>query len=940
MKEAAERHRRAKEIFLQACELQVGERLKWVSEICRGDDRLRGEVERLLAFHMPVIPGKQPNVPIEELREVGARVNVRVQSQRLTELPTFETGAMVAGRFKIVSLLGEGAMGRVYRAEDVRLHQPVALKFLPRLHVIDPAWRQRVEREVNLSREISHPNICRVHDLGEENGSAFISMEFVDGEDLASLLRRVGRLTGDRAIDIARQACAGLAAAHIHGVLHRDLKPANIMIDDEGRVRITDFGLAAMIGHVQSGEICAGTPRYMAPEQIAGISVTERSDIYSLGLVFYEMFTGQRAFDAANVVEYAQLHRSVMPVAPSSIVPEIDPKVEAVIMACLRKDPAERPASALVVAAALPGGDILAAALAAGQIPTREMLAESAATGPTDRPSILKVAVATVALLVSAVLLGLENSPLSSYGGTKSPDALTERCEQLIVQSGRGSIRGISERRIYLASDDKIVGSVQSILGARVGLAAQDSDQMLFYYRRDEEGLRTLVSAPLAFIMLGASSARFESQTGGVSTVILDGQGRPLLMQSKAALGEAPPTDTPPLTLEGLCALGGFDPKSLVSVPSILRADYAGGVHKAFSARRACGESSVVARIEIDGTRDRVSSFAILKEPEKQGEVAPISIAESRYTFVRTTRNLVLLILLAVGIPGAWKGARDRGDFVGAAKLGLFVLIMRFVGSQLSMPEVSTFDELIDSLASGAISALCEGLIVSVFYLAIESQVRRLWPRTLGCWSRVLLGKIRDPFVGRDVLIGCLFGCFWAAMIYLEQRLPGWMGWNAESSGRFPARTFIHLFGSRFALAGILSAIRDSIYQSLVVLFLLVLATRIAGPYRRAALVVTWLICSAMYSLAGSNPFTAWLLISVGCVSTALYLVVRWGLLSLIIALFVLCLLTNFPLTAQLGAWYAGYGFLAILCVLSLCAWSVLESLRPPRMDRQPTLQV
>lgn len=939
MKEAAERHRRAKEIFLQACELQVGERLKWVSEICRGDDRLRGEVERLLAFHMPAIVGKQPHVQIEKLPEVDARVRIRVQSHKLTELPTFETGAMVAGRFRIVSLLGEGAMGRVYRAEDVRLHQTVALKFLPRLHVIDPAWRQRVEREVNLSREISHPSICRVHDLGEENGSAFISMEFVDGEDLASLLRRVGRLTGDRAIDIARQACAGLAAAHIHGVLHRDLKPANIMLDSEGRVRITDFGLAALVGQVESGEIRAGTPRYMAPEQISGISVTERSDIYSLGLVLYEMFTGQRAFDAENVVEYVQLHRSVIAVAPSSIVPEIDPKVEAVIMACLRKDPAGRPASALEVAAALPGGDILAAALAAGQIPTREMLAESAATCPTDRPSISKVAVATVALLISAVLLGLENSPLGLYGGTKSPDALTDRCEQLVVQSGHGSIRGNSERRFYLASDEKLEGSVQSILGARVNLAAQHSDQLLFYYRRDEEGLRSLVSNPLAFIMPGASPAQFESQRGDGSTVILDGQGRPLLLQSNMTLGEAPPADTSPLTLDALTAMGGFDPQSLSSVPSILRAEYPGVIHTAFTARRADGESNVIARIEIDGTRDSVSSFAILKEASEQGAAAPISIAESRYTFVRTTRNLVLLILLAVGIPGAWKSARDRGDFVGAARLGLFVLILRFVGSQLSMPEVSTFDELIDSLASGAISALCEGLIVSLFYLAIESQVRRLWPRTLGCWSRVLLGKIRDPFVGRDVLIGCLFGCFWAAMVYLEQRLPGWMGWIAESPGRFSARTFIHLFGSRFALVGILNAIRDSIYQGLVVLFLLVLATRIAGPYRRAAIVATWLICSAMYSLAGSNPFTAWLLISVVCVSTALYLVVRWGLLSLIIALFVLSLLTNFPLTAQLGAWYAGYGLLAALSILGLCAWSALESLRPPRLERQPTFQ-
>ena len=157
-----------------------------------------------------------------------------------------------------------------------------------------------------MARRVSHPNVCRVYDVGEVDGLTFLSMEYVDGEDLASLLRRIGRLVGDKALEIARQLCAGLAAAHREGVLHRDLKPANIMLDGRGRVVITDFGLASLAERVEGIEARNGTPAYMAPEQLAGQEVTARSDIYSLGLVLYEIFTGKRAFAAETLAELDQ----------------------------------------------------------------------------------------------------------------------------------------------------------------------------------------------------------------------------------------------------------------------------------------------------------------------------------------------------------------------------------------------------------------------------------------------------------------------------------------------------------------------------------------------------------------------------------------------------------------------------------------------------------
>ena len=190
--------------------------------------------------------------------------------------------------------------GQSVRTCDVKLRQPVALKFLPESMHLDQRKLDRFHHEVRVARQVSHPNVCCVYDIGEASGQQFISMEYVDGEDLAKVLHRIGRLSTDKALEIARQLCAGLAAAHDQGVLHRDLKPHNIMIDGEGRVRVTDFGLAGFVEDFTGREIVGGTPAYMAPEQLAGREVSVKSDIYSLGLVLSELFTGKRVFDGPD----------------------------------------------------------------------------------------------------------------------------------------------------------------------------------------------------------------------------------------------------------------------------------------------------------------------------------------------------------------------------------------------------------------------------------------------------------------------------------------------------------------------------------------------------------------------------------------------------------------------------------------------------------------
>jgi serine/threonine protein kinase len=223
-------------------------------------------------------------------------------------------------------------MGEVYRADDLKLGQAVALKFLAPDVDRDPARFTQLHTEVRMARQVSHPNVCRVYDIDEVDGHTFLSMEYVDGEDLATLLKRVGRFPEERGLEIARQICAGLAAAHERGVIHRDFKPANVMLDASAKVRITDFGLAGAAGET----IRAGTPAYMAPEQLAGHEVTARSDIYALGLVLYEVFTGQRALEGKNLAELINKREQEGVVPPWALVRDLNPDIEQTILRCLR----------------------------------------------------------------------------------------------------------------------------------------------------------------------------------------------------------------------------------------------------------------------------------------------------------------------------------------------------------------------------------------------------------------------------------------------------------------------------------------------------------------------------------------------------------------------------------------------------------------------------
>ncbi len=275
------------------------------------------------------------------------------------EIPAEELakGITIAGRYEIIEELGEGGMGRVYRVQDTKVNEEVALKLIKSEIAADKKTIERFKGELKTARKIRHKNVCGMYDLGEEKGLHFITMEYVSGENLKSLIKREKRLDTELIISIAKQVCEGLSEAHRMGVVHRDLKPSNIMIDTERNARIMDFGIARSLrtkGITDAGVII-GTPDYMSPEQVVSEDVDQRSDIYSLGVILYEMITGQVPFVGDTPLSVAYQHTHEPPQDPRRINDQIDDNLSHLVLKCLKKDKENRFQSAEEVLLALRG---------------------------------------------------------------------------------------------------------------------------------------------------------------------------------------------------------------------------------------------------------------------------------------------------------------------------------------------------------------------------------------------------------------------------------------------------------------------------------------------------------------------------------------------------------------------------------------------------------
>lgn len=309
------------------------------------DGSVRHEVERLLTYRSEAAGRSSPASALET-------ADFDVQHR-------FSIGTVLCNRFRVVRFIAAGGMGEIYEARDQELQVTVAIKTIRHDLADQPAFLHRFRREVRLARQVTHPNVCRIHDLfydsGPGGGCHFVSMEFLNGETLADRLRRTGPMTLSEAAPIISAMADALSAAHGAGILHRDFKPGNVMLvspsdTQPGRTVVTDFGLAfRFAGESRTGDVTvhfAGTPAYMSPEQIEGGELTQASDIYALGLMMYEIVTGKAPFDTAPTGLGAMTRLYEKPVPPSSYCPDLDRTLEKAILQCLERDPSSRPQSA------------------------------------------------------------------------------------------------------------------------------------------------------------------------------------------------------------------------------------------------------------------------------------------------------------------------------------------------------------------------------------------------------------------------------------------------------------------------------------------------------------------------------------------------------------------------------------------------------------------
>jgi serine/threonine-protein kinase len=847
--------------------------------------------------------------PVQDARRLASSNSIPVGG--------FTPGTILADRYRIIGLLGRGGMGEVYRADDLKLGYPVALKFLPPALASDPVKRERFFAEVRITRQLSHPNICRVYDIAEFEGRHFLTMEYIDGEDLASLIKRIGYLSNEKALDIARQLAAGLRVAHEHGVLHRDLKPANIMIDGHGRVRITDFGIAIVGGDETSQTEIAGTPTYMAPEQFAGKGASVRSDIYALGLILYELYCGKRVFTADTIPELREQKLSLTPTAPSEIRDGFDPVVERVILRCLERDPRARPASVAQLAAALPGGDPLAAAIAAGETPLPEMVAASGLKEGLRPAFAVALLAATILVLIGIVLSNPRSMTFERVHPAKSPDVLVERAQEIIRKAGytdppadtaygfRFNMDAIS----YLQEHDKTPSRWEN-LGAYQGV--------YFWYRQSPRPLEHWIEDPVApdTVTLEDPPATFSGEV----EVILDVQGRLRTLSTipPQIVSSTIPSSSPDWT--NLFASAGINTGALTSAEPQWNPDYYADQHDAWK-QEVADATGIPVHIEAASYRGKPVEFDVITPWARPLRMSPYAPGTGV-----TVEYAILVVLLIAAISGGVFFARrnlrlGRGDRRGATRLAVFVFSALLLGWIVGEHHVSTFSEVTLFLTTLGGTLLWASL-VWLLYVALEPFVRRRWPQILVSWTRVLAGDWSDPLVGRDVLTGCLAGSVGTLLLNFSVIAPSWFG--------RPDATPLNgtlLSGTGSVLRYLLGiAPVAGIFLSLGFFFIFFLLRLLVRTEWVAA--VIWL---AILVPAGPLDYvgnTWWIIAIFNLLWNAilLALLIRIGLTAAVVALMVLWFL-HIPITFQTSAWYFGPGAAALFLCTALTVYGFRTSL-------------
>ena len=829
----------------------------------------------------------------------------------------FTPGQILAERYRIVALAGRGGMGEVFRAEDLTLGQIVAMKFLPERLSQDAAALARFHAEVRNARQVSHPNVCRVFDIGETDGALFLTMEYVDGEDLASVVRRIGRLSPDKATEIARQICAGLAAAHDRGVIHRDLKPANVMLDGDGKIRITDFGLAGIAASIKGEEARAGTPAYMAPEQLAGKDVTTRSDIYSLGLVLYEILTGKRAFQASTLQELVRLRESGTITSPSTLVRDLDPLIERVILRCLETDPGKRPASALQVAAALPGGDPLAAALAAGETPSPEMVAAAGATEGI-KPWLGLGLIATVLVgLVAHMFLtdryGIQNlTPLE-----KSSDVLLARSQEITQRLGFSETPADSAYGFltdfdylnYIQEHDKSQTRWQR-------LSADRPPTIVFWYRQSPREIQS------TYFFNSASTVTLwepPSDITGMISVCLDSRGRLLFFKRIPPEHDPPRGTASPPDWSSLFSAADLDPSTFTAATPEW-ADLLYSDARTAWTREITTPIRATERVEAAAYRGKPVYFRVLypwSDPWRDR-----ALQSSGHQKLASIVGIVVFAALLLGsILIVRRNVRQkRGDEAGSWRLANFLFFVFLAMWALRAHHLASLGEF-----GTIVMALAWAFLISTFarqlYFGLEPFVRRRDPHTLIGWARLVSGKIRDPVVGRDVLIGTAYGVLLAAFESVDNIALPLVGGLPPRPG---TPSMESLLGVRLALGSIFAYTWVWVLFSLGVFFILFLLRLVLKKDWIAAIVIVFL---GAVSNTGGDYFWSTFLFS-ALIWLSIYLVLRrFGLLALVVGLVVQNTLVALPMTTHLSRWYASGAIAGMVTTVAVALFAMYHAL-------------
>jgi serine/threonine-protein kinase len=804
-------------------------------------------------------------------------------------------GMLLAGRYRIVARLGRGGMGEVYRADDLKLGQTVALKFLPERLQTNPRLLERLLNEVKLARKIAHPNVCRVYDAREVDGRHFLTMEYIDGEDLSCLLRRIGRVPQDKAVQIGGQLCAGLAAIHAQGILHRDLKPSNVMLDGQGQVRITDFGVAGVADSIPEGEI-SGTPEYMAPEQLIGASVHVKSDIYSLGLVLFEIFTGQRVF--RSVAE--RLSEKDMLPAPEQYIEGLDPEIADVIKRCLEPHPNDRPGSARTVLAALPRSDTVRAMVDAGRTPPPEMVAAAGGMGIIER----RVGGALMAVIVSGLLLialAADDSQLFRRAPLdKPPSVLVDRA-QTLLQS---------------------IGYTEPPHDVAYGFAnGGNRSTMYFWYRQSPSHLDPRHG-------LGKVSAWDPPFfTPDNVNLVLDPGARLLELRASPTTRLAGSEPAEPPDWSGLFAAAGLDPAGFIPATP-LWASPAG--YDAFGAWDAADRGGSDTPIHVEAGLRFGKPVFFRQAPPREATIL------DRPPTKRRIQNKLFLVLYWLIIGGCLIQVRrnlrrGRGDRKGARRLAMYVLAITMLQWLLRANHTAEIGEESELLIKGiAVACYQAFLLCWVPYIALEPHIRRHWPEKIIAWTRLLAGRFRDPLVGRDILIG-IFGAVVLELLgRLYYFLPMW--WNLPRPT--PLTIWPNtLLGPSYYISEFFRFQDNAIFYGFGLLFLLLAVKYLLRSEWLAVAVLTVLTTATWYGeLPVDYPLLS--LILTGLRMTVIVLILkRFGVLAVIFAIFIGSVLSTFPITVALNEWYAENAVFALVAVLALATYGLYTALgiRQPR---------